>query len=335
MRFTPFEQRVFILKCLSNGLPMRAAARISKVSRTTVARMLRLAGRVCLDFQRGALIDLPCKRLQCDEIWSFIHTKEKNLPHASNPPKKAGDIWTWVALCSDTKLVPTWYVGNRTTKAATRFMMDLQPRLRHRVQLTTDGHSPYLYAVEEAFGGDIDFSQIVKAYNRRFENKEGECGHNGDFIRKRVINGNPDDGHISTSHVERQNLTKRQSMRRLSRRTNGFSRRLEYHKHQTALHFMVYNFCRIHSSLRVTPAMAAGVTERLWSEEDIVLMMEGIETKAKPRGSYVAARQRRAAAQGRATTTVAGRRKRRLQRGRRVIRRVRSGPPSYVLQKTT
>ena len=286
MRFLPFEKRVLVLKCLTEGTSMRSTARIADVSRTTVSRMLSLAGRVCLDFQRGALIDLPCKLLQCDEIWGFIHAKEKNVPFAIRPPAKAGDIWTWVAMCSETKLVPTWYVGNRTTKAAKRFMQDLQPRLRHRVQLTTDGHTAYVQAVEESFGGDIDFAQIVKVYNKRFEDREAELGGNGDFIQKRVINGYPDENHISTSHVERQNGTMRAHIRRLTRRTNGFSRKLEYHKHHIALHFMVYNFCRIHSSLRVTPAMEAGVTKRLWSEEDIVQMMEGIETKAKPRGPY-------------------------------------------------
>lgn len=330
MRFIPFATRVLILKCLTEGNSLRGTARIAEVSRGTVSRMLRLAGHVCLEHQRNALVNLPCDTLQLDEIWSFVHAKEKNLPEALKPPPEAGDIWTWVALCSETKLIITWYVGDRTINAARELTYDLRPRLvKPRVQITTDGNTSYLEPMEEAFGGDADYAQTVKATGDRRVHSEADLQPQTEFITKRVINGNPDEDKISTSHVERQNGTMRTHIRRLMRRTNGFSRKAEYHRHQHALHFMVYNYCRIHSSLRVTPAMAAGVTGRVWHESEIVLMMEGIETKAGPRGSYLVG-ERKAAFQARVRAARPGRMKRRIRARERVMRKGRSAPPSYV-----
>ena len=269
------ERRAIVLNCLVEGVSIRSTTRLTGVAKATILKLLNDAGNACMDFQDYALCNLPCKRIECDEIWSFIYSKQKNTPFAKCPPPEAGDIWTWVAICADTKLIPTWKVGDRTTSVAIELMEDLQPRLKHRVQLTTDGHSPYLDAVEGAFGGGVDYAQIIKMYSNRPQ--ENDASHNGnlpedtDFIRKLRVEGKPNEDLISTSYVERQNLTMRMCMRRFTRRTNGFSKKAENHAHAVALHIMHYNFCRIHESLQVTPAMEAGVSERLWTTMDIVV----------------------------------------------------------------
>ena len=225
-------------------------------------------------FQDRTLRNLPCKRIQCDEIWTFVGCKEKNV----TPEKKAqgqGDAWTWVALDADTKLVPCWYVGTRDGGAAYHFIHDLAARLASRVQLTTDGHKAYLNAVEDAFGADIDYAMLVKIYGASPEGatvrySPAQCMG----AKKAAITGQPDFAHVSTSIVERQNLTMRMSMRRFTRLTNGFSKKVENHEHSVALHFMHYNFCRIHKTLRVTPAMEAGVTDHVFELSELIEILD-------------------------------------------------------------
>jgi len=279
-------QRAHIIRLLVEGNSMRATSRIAVVSINTVMKLLVDAGKICSDYQDQTLRNLPCKRLQLDEIWAFCYAKQRNVPLTKSAPERAGDIWTWVALDADTKLVPSWLIGDRSGETATRFVCDLSGRLASRVQITSDGHRAYLEAIEAGFGGDVDYAQLIKLY--------GEVPHPAGRYSPAQIQGsksfcctgNPDQKHISTSYVERQNLTMRMSIRRFTRLTNGFSKKAENHAHMVSLHFMHYNFCRTHKSLRITPAMAAGVTERLWSLEDIVDLLDAAEVPPKKRGTY-------------------------------------------------
>ena len=289
MNKLPLATRSLILRLLVEGNSIRATARIADVSKNTVTKLLIDTSKACEAFQDKTLRDLPCKRIQVDEIWSFVYAKEKNVARAKAAPAEAGDVWTWTAICADTKLVPSWRVGDRSGETAIELMDDLRARLASRVQLTTDGLKAYLEAVEGAFGGDVDYAQLVKLYGsldagrdaaRRYS--PAECTG----IIKRKIEGNPDPAAVSTSYVERNNLTMRMSIRRFTRLTNAFSKKIENHTYSVALHFMHYNFCRIHGSLRVTPAMAAGVTDRLWDIEDIVRLVDEAAPKPKPRGPY-------------------------------------------------
>jgi IS1 family transposase len=216
-----------------------------------------------------ALRNLKCKRIQCDEIWSFVYAKEKNVPEEKRGQFGYGDVWTWVAIDADTKLVPSFMVGNRDLQSASIFMDDLAGRLSSRVQLTTDGHRAYLEAVEGAFGCEIDYAMLVKIYGATQEETRyspAECIG----CEQKAISGKPDPKHISTSFVERQNLTMRMGMRRFTRLTNGFSKKVENHAYHIALHYMHYNFCRIHKTLRVTPAMEAGITDHVWTVEEML-----------------------------------------------------------------
>ena len=281
------KTRTLILRCLVEGMSVRATARTADVSKNTVNKLLIDAGKACADYQDKALRDLPCQRIQVDEIWAFVYAKEKNVAKAKAAPADAGDVWTWTAICADTKLVPSWRVGDRSGMTAIEFMDDLRPRLANRVQLTSDGHKAYLEAVEGAFGGDVDFAQLIKMYGDAPEAQKryspGECIG----IRKRRVEGSPDPDHISTSYAERNNLTMRMSMRRFTRLTNAFSKKIENHAHSVALHFMHYNFCRQHKSLKgISPAMAAGVTDRLWDIVDIVRLVDEAAPKPGPRGPY-------------------------------------------------
>jgi IS1 family transposase len=241
------------------------------------------AGEACLDYQDRHIRDLSSKRLQLDEIWSFVACKQRNVltsKRAKNDPS-AGDCWTWVAICADTKIVPSWLVGDRSGETATQFVCDLSKRLANRVQVTTDGHRAYLEAIEAGFGADIDYAQLIKLYG---EAPEGQRRYSPSEIRGTrtfCCTGNPDPKHISTSYVERQNLTIRMSMRRFTRLTNAFSKKIENHAHSVALHYMHYNFVRIHKTLRITPAMAAGVTDKLWSIADIVGVIDAWEAAQK------------------------------------------------------
>jgi IS1 family transposase len=275
--------RAHIIRLLVEGNPMRSTSRIADVSINTVTKLLIDAGKVCSDYQDQALRDLQCKRLQLDEIWAFCYAKQRKVPFAKAAPEEAGDIWTWVAIDADTKLVPSWRVGDRSGATAIEFVCDLSKRLANRVQVTSDGHRAYLEAIEAGFGADVDYAQLY-----------GEVPHPAGRYSPAQINGtktfcctgNPEPKHISTSYLERQNLTMRMSMRRFTRLTNGHSKKAENHAHMVSLHFMHYNFCRIHTSLRVTPAMAAGVTDRLWSVEDIVTLLDATDVEPKKRGSY-------------------------------------------------
>lgn len=270
---------------------MRAVSRIADCSINTVAKLLEDVGGACLDYQDKMLHNLPCKRIQCDEIWAFCYAKQKNIPQEKQGTFGYGDVWTWTAMCADTKLVPCWHVGRRDADAAREFMRDLAGRLRNRVQITSDGHKPYLEAVEGAFGLDVDYAMLVKLYGGAAEGPSGSAQRKyspGVCVgaRKAVITGRPDEAHVSTSYVERQNLTMRMSLRRFTRLTNAFSKKVENLAHAVSLHYMHYNFVRIHKTLRITPAMAAGVTDRLWSTEDIVAVADAAAPAPAKRGPY-------------------------------------------------
>ena len=267
------EKRVQVIKCLVEGNSIRSTVRITGVAKNTVVKLLIDVGKVCSEYQNKAFRNLPCKKLQCDEIWSFCYAKQKNVPDEHKDEFGYGDVWTWTAIDADTKLIPSFLVGDRTACTAKTFINDLASRLTNRVQLTTDGHKAYLEAVESAFGADIDYAILIKIYGSTVEGEKRYSPAKIKEIEKKDITGNPDPDHISTSYVERQNLTMRMSMRRFTRLTNGFSKKVENHVHAISLHFMYYNFCRIHKTLKVTPAMEAKVTDRLWDVEDIIKLI--------------------------------------------------------------
>src|SRR5712692_10534514 len=277
MNRLPTAKRIQILTALVEGNSLRAAARMSDTSFNTVCRLFVDAGRVCSDYQDRTLRNLKSRRLQLDEVWSFVYAKQKNVRVAKSAPPHAGDVWTWVAIDAETKLVPSWRVGDRSSETAIAFADDLARRLANRVQITTDGHRAYLEATEGAFGGDVDYAMLVKLYGEGGEAEKRYSPAECVGIRMARIEGNPDPKHVSTSYAERQNLTMRMSIRRFTRLTNAFSKKLENHVLSVALHYMHYNFCRIHKTLRVTPAMAAGVTDRLWLIRDMVQVLEDWE----------------------------------------------------------
>jgi len=276
MNKTNIEKRAQILRCLVDGNSIRATARICDVAINTVVKLLCDAGRACSLFQDKKLNDLSCKRIQCDEIWSFIYAKDKNAPEKMKRKGKAGDVWTWTAIDADSKLAICWQVGPRDAGMAYEFIHDLKGRLRSRVQLTTDGLKVYLNAIEDAFGSDIDYALLIKMYGNSQDGRDSGKYSPGMCTGSRTyaVTGNPDYNHVSTSFVERQNLTMRMNMRRFTRLTNAFSKKLENHVHAVSLHFMYYNFCRIHQSLRITPAMAAGVTDHVWEIEEIIALID-------------------------------------------------------------
>ena len=288
MNKLPTKTRVQILNMLCEGSSMRSISRIADVSINTVSKLLVDAGKACAAFHDENVRGVTAARVQCDEIWTFTYAKAKNVENAKNAPEEAGDTWTWTALDSDSKLIISWLVGGRDSGYALAFMDDLRDRLANRVQLTTDGHKAYLEAVEEAFGADIDYAMLVKMYgepeNRGPERKYSPSVCTG--AKKQHVMGSPDKKHVSTSHVERQNLTMRMHMRRFTRLTNAFSKKFDNHMHMVALYTVWYNFVRIHKTLKVTPAMAAGLTDRLWSMEDVVELIEAAAPKPDKRGPY-------------------------------------------------
>ena len=267
-------KRVQILSCLVEGNSLRATARMCDVAFNTVLKFIPEIGEACAEYQDKVFHNLPCKNIQCDEIWSFCYAKEKNVPKDKRNKFGYGDIWTWVALDADTKLVPSFCVGNRDARTAKLFMDDLAGRLANRIQLTTDGYKIYLNAIENAFGGDIDYAMLVKVYEKSNEQEKRYSPERCTGSETKKISGNPNPKNISTSFVERQNLTLRMSMRRLTRLTNGFSKKVENHIHHLSLHYMYYNFCRIHKTLRVTPAMEAGIADHVWSLEEVVGLLD-------------------------------------------------------------
>lgn len=268
------ERRAQVIRCLVEGNSIRATVRMTGAAKNTVTKLLVDLGAACAEYQNRVMRDLPCQRIQCDEIWSFVYAKRKNVPDERRGEFGVGDVYTWVAIDADTKLVPTYMVGERTFEDAKFFMEDLADRLANRVQLSTDGYKAYLKAVPNAFGKDIDFAQVLKIFGHNDLDhdyyRQPECI--GQVERRR--SGRPDPKHISTSYVERQNLTMRMGMRRFTRLTNAFSKKVENLAHAVSLHFAHYNFCRVHKSLGTTPAVAAGLTDHVWKVEELVDLLE-------------------------------------------------------------
>jgi IS1 family transposase len=269
------QKRIQVVAALVEGASINSTVRMTGVSKPTILKLLADLGMACAKYQDERLRNLPCKRVQADEIWSFCFAKDKNLSEEMKGKFGFGSVWTWTAICADTKLMISWLVGERSVPYAVKFIDDLASRLAHRVQLTTDGHKPYLRAVEGAFGADIDYAVLEKIYSAGPQ--EGTttryspaqcCG-----TKTHRIAGNPDDTHISTSYAERMNLQIRMDMRRFTRLTNAHSKKVENHRHALSLYFMYYNFARIHSTLRVTPAMQAEVADHVWSLDEIVKLI--------------------------------------------------------------
>ena len=281
MNKLPTAKRAQILHMLMEGTSMRATARIADVSINTVAKLLVDAGHACAEHHDETVRDVYAQRVQCDEIWSFCYAKQKNVARAKAAPPEAGDVWTWTAIDGDSKLIVSYQVGNRDGATALDFMDDVRARLASRVQLTTDGLKAYLEAVEGAFGGDVDYALLVKLYGDSSDGPRRYSPAECTGTIKRRVEGNPDPKHISTSYVERQNLSMRMGMRRFTRLTNAFSKKIENHLHMLALYFTHYNFVRVHKTLRVTPAMAAGVDDTLRDMEWIVGLID--ERAPEPR----------------------------------------------------
>ncbi|WP_338688964.1 IS1 family transposase [Bradyrhizobium sp. 26S5] len=272
--------RAQILHLLCEGQSIRAITRLTGASKNTVAKLLVDAGHACAAYQDKTLRNLTCKRVQMDEIWSFVYAKAA--------PASAGDVWTWTAIDADTKLIVSWLLGARDLDAAMAFTHDLESRLANRIQITSDGHAPYLQAVDAAFGGEVDYAMLIKLYGAAPEAEVRYIPAKCIGARKEPKSGNPEWKHISTSYAERSNLTMRMHMRRFTRLTNAFSKKVENHAAAIALHTMYYNFVRIHQTLKVTPAMAAGVTDKLWEMDDLVAMLEQWElANFKPEYQFV------------------------------------------------
>jgi IS1 family transposase len=270
MNVLSLEEKTKVIQCLVEGNSIRGTVRITGTAKGTILRLLEDVGKACAKYQDEHLRNLSCKRIECDEIWSFCGIKEKNLSLRDQGKFGIGSVWTWTAIDSDTRLVPCWFVGQRTLPHAKAFITNLKSRLTNRVELITDGLSHYAIAIESIFGGEIDYAMIVKKFGEREDML---------LLEKQVIQGNPDPTRISTSYVERQNLTMRTQMKRFTRKTNAFSKKIENLQYAIALHFMYYNFCRPHTTLNkeknlgVTPAMAAGVAKRPWKIEEIVRLI--------------------------------------------------------------
>jgi len=290
MNKLPLAKRAQILTLLCEGMSMRSIERVVGCSINTIDKLLQDAGDAALAYHDRAVRGVKANRIQCDEVWSFVHAKQKNAPtskRAGDPT--IGDCWTWTAIEADSKLLVSYMVGGRDAEFALMLMDDLRGRLANRVQLTTDGHRAYLSAVEEAFGADIDYGMLVKLYGA----ETGGQGHERKYspsecvgARKDTITGKPDPKHVSTSYVERANLTMRMSMRRFTRLTTAFSKKLTNHAHMVALYAIWYNFVRVHKTLRMSPAMAAGIETRLWSMEDVAELVEARDPAPAKRGTY-------------------------------------------------
>jgi IS1 family transposase len=283
MNYLNVAGKSHIVSALVEGNSIRSIVRMTGFSHNTVAKLLVDLGQACYAYHDEHVRGLHCKRVQCDEIWSFVGSKMRN----TSEEKAAlgwGDVWTWTALDADTKLMVSYLVGQRGPKWAKAFMEDVASRIESRIQITTDGHRAYAEAIKGAFGLDCDFAMLIKLYGSELHDRRYSGGGECIGIRTAVLSGDPDPAHISTSFVERQNLTMRMSMRRFTRLTNGFSKKIENHEAAIALHFMHYNFCRVHRTLRVTPAMEAGLAVHVWSIEELVAIMP--EPEAKKRGPY-------------------------------------------------
>lgn len=269
MNKLPLEKRAQILGLLTEGASLRATTRLSGCSINTVTKLLVDVGGACQAFHDEHVRGIKSRRVQCDEIWSFVYSKQKAVRTAVRQDLAYGDVWTWTAIDADSKLAVTWLVGGRDAEYANAFMQDVADRLATRVQLTTDGHGPYLAAVDGAFGIDVDYATLIKVYGTPPEGQRRYSPPECIATRRETVQGNPDPRHVNTSYVERQNLTMRMHMRRFTRLTNAFSKKVENHAHAVALHFMFYNFCRIHKTLRVTPAMQAGISDHVWELSEL------------------------------------------------------------------
>jgi IS1 family transposase len=287
MNSLPLTKRVQILSMLCEGSTMRSISRMVDVSINTVAKLLADAGKACMTYHDATVRGVTTKRVQVDEIWSFTYAKQKNVAAAKAVPAEAGHTWTWTAIDADSKLMVSWLVGDRDGEHALAFIDDLRQRLKNRVQLTSDGHKPYLEAVEDAFGDDVDYAVLQKLYGIAPEAAKGRYSPAVCIgAKSELITGNPNAKHISTSYVERHNLTMRMAMRRFTRLTNAFSKKFESHVHMVALYTVWYNFVRTHKAHKLSPAMAAGVADRLWSMEDVAELVEAAAPKPGPRGPY-------------------------------------------------
>ena len=275
------ETRARILHLLCEGQSIRAVTRLTGASKNTVTKLVVDAGHACTAYQDRVLRNLPTDRVQVDEIWNFVYAKEDHVKSAKAAPADAGDVWTWTAIDADNKLLLSWLVADRSLESAVTFMDDVAQRLTNRVQLTSDGHRAYLQAVDTAFGGDVDYAMLQKIYGQEPSGEKRYSPAKCIGAQKREITGSPDPRHISTSFVERQNLTMRMHIRRFTRLTNAFSKKIENHACAVALHSMYYNFVRLHQTLKVSPAMAAGVTDRLWEMVDVVDVIDAFEAKNK------------------------------------------------------
>ena len=270
MNTLPLAKRTAVVAALVEGNSIRATCRMTGVAKGTVLKLLVDLGRACEAYHRKTVVNLKARRIQCDEIWSFCYAKAKNVPDSMRGLLGVGDVWTWTAMDADTKLMVSWLVGDRDAGYASEFISDLASRLANRVRLTTDGYRVYLDAVEDAFGADIDYAMLVKLYGEAPQTEARYSPPSCLGARKEVVTGFPVRRYISTSYIERQNLAMRMQMRRFTRLTNAFSKKIENHEAAVALHYMYYNFARIHQTLRVTPAMEAGVADHVWSLEEIV-----------------------------------------------------------------
>jgi IS1 family transposase len=286
MNKLPRDKRIQILSMLCEGSSMRSISRVADVSVNTVDKLLREAGEACVAFHDEKVRDVTAKRVQCDEIWSFIYAKQKNVATAKAPVDRAGDVWTWTALDADSKLIVSYLVGGRDSEYAMALMDDLRARLANRVQLTTDGHSAYLQAVEGAFGADVDYAMLVKIYGEAPEAEKRYSPAQCIGARKDKVEGDPDPKHISTSYVERSNLSMRTFMRRFTRLALGFSKKFENHCHMVALYTVWYNFVKLHKAHKLTPAMAAGVSDRLMDMGDVVDMIDARAEKPNRPATY-------------------------------------------------
>ena len=279
MNRLPLAKRVAVISALVEGCSVRSTSRLSGVAKGTILRLLAEVGSACARYQDEAIRNVAAQRVQIDEIWSFVGAKQKNLTTANTARGAIGDVWTFVAIEAQTKLVLSWLVGTRDAGCATEFCQDVAGRLSNRIQLTTDGHKMYLSAVEDAFGAGIDYAMLQKIYRSAVDGETRYSPAKCIGCLPQTIAGAPDPAHVSTSYIERQNLTMRMNMRRFTRLTNAFSKKLENHGHSISLFYMHYNFVRVHQSLRVTPAMEAGLTTRTWSIQDIVELTEPASTR--------------------------------------------------------
>jgi IS1 family transposase len=285
----PTAKRAQILKTLCQGVSMRGTAELCDVSMNAVVKILADAGEACMWAHDDLVVNVKASKIQCDEVWSFTYAKQKNVQTAKAAPENAGDAWTWTAIDADSKLIVSYFVGDRSGQSARTMLCDLEHRLANRVQLTTDGYLVYMRAVHEAFGNDVDYAMLDKIYGTTTKPRSAEARYSPAPIvgtKVRCCSGNPDPKHVSTSYVERSNLSLRMHNRRFTRLTNAFSKRFKSHVHMVALYTLFYNFVRIHKTLRVTPAMQAGIADTVWTFEDVVAKIDYYAPPPKPRGPY-------------------------------------------------